>query len=121
VIFPIALSIFLITWGIGFTGTVWVSLGMLLSAIYLVCWDADRIWDATARLLGRGAAPPLLKDSHWIEKAGWALGGTVGVALFLITRSFSPSSWVNELFFLGLGAMGLVIAGWVVAYMRRAR
>jgi len=43
---PIAFSIVLITWGIGFGGTVYVTAAMLLSGIYLICWDADKIYAA---------------------------------------------------------------------------
>ena len=32
---PIGTSIFLITWGVGFQGTVWVTSGMLLAVVYL--------------------------------------------------------------------------------------
>jgi len=40
---PIGFSIFLVTWGIGFGGTVYITAGMLLSVMYLVCWDADKV------------------------------------------------------------------------------
>lgn len=50
---PIGVSIRLITWGVGFTGTVWVAAGMVLSVIYLLCWDADRIWEAATKVSGR--------------------------------------------------------------------
>lgn len=50
---PIAVSIFLITVGIGFKGTVFITAGMLLSVTYLLCGDADRIWAAIAALFAR--------------------------------------------------------------------
>ncbi len=67
---PVGFSIFLITWGVGFGGTVYVTAGMLLSVIYLVCWDGDRVWAAAFQLMGRRSAPSLLSGAHWLEKAG---------------------------------------------------
>ncbi|MEJ7811059.1 MAG: DoxX family membrane protein [Gemmatimonadaceae bacterium] len=40
--FPIILNIFLITVGVGFTGTPFITGPMLLGATYLLCWDYDR-------------------------------------------------------------------------------
>ena len=39
--FPIILNIFLITVGIGFTGTPYITGAMLLGSLYLVCWHYD--------------------------------------------------------------------------------
>ena len=49
-----------------------------------------------------------------MERAGWVMGGAVGIGFFLIARSFLPSSLTNDLFFIGLGAMGLVVLGWLI-------
>lgn len=116
---PVVLSIFLITWGIGFSGTVYVTAGMLLSAIYLVCWDADRVWNAMSNLLGARRGPPLLEGAVWIERIGWILGGAVGIAFFLIARGLMPRSLVNELFYVGLTALVMVLVGWVIALRRQ--
>jgi hypothetical protein len=121
VLFPVALSIFLITWGVGFHGTVWVTAGMLLSATYLIFWDADRIWEAASRMFGRRGAPPLLEGAGWLERIGWALGGCVGIAFFLTTRSLIPSSLRNELLWAGLAAFAMVATGWILTLVRAAR
>lgn len=111
---PIGVSVFLITWGVGFQGTVWVTGGMLLSVTYLLCWDGDRLWAAASHLLGRRRGPPLLEGANGVERAGWVLGGVVGMALFLTTRGFVPATLVEELFWVGLGAFAMVVVGWVV-------
>ena len=120
--FPIGLSILLITWGVGFGNTVFVAAGMLLSVTYLICWDGDRVWAAGAQLFGPTQRRPLLAGAHWLERAGWVLGGMSGMGLLLITRSLIPNSLTLELFFAGVGAAVLVVAGWVAAFAQgRAR
>lgn len=119
--FPICLSIFLITWGVGFAGTVYVTAGMLLASVYLLCWDADRIWSAGAHLLPARERRSLLAGAHWVEWAGWTLGGTAGMALFLSTRGFVPASMRDGLFILGLAAFAAVIVGVVIGYKRSRR
>ncbi|MDH3270009.1 MAG: hypothetical protein OEN56_01675 [Gemmatimonadota bacterium] len=118
---PIIVSIVLITWGIGFSGTIWITAGMLLSVIYLLCWDADRIWSATSTVLGTPEGPKLLADATWFEKAGWLLGGAVGIALLLVTRGFLPSSATPRLLLGGVGAAILVVAGWGIGHLRGQR
>ena len=115
---PVGVSIFLITWGVGFQGTVYVTAGMLLAVIYLVCWDGDRMWRAAAQLLGSAEHPPLLEGAPLVERIGWGLGGAVGLALFLTTRNFVPRAWLVELLWTGGAAALLVVAGWVVALRR---
>ncbi len=119
---PVILSIFLITWGVGFQGTVWVTGGMLLAVVYLVCWDGDRIWRAGAQLWGRRAGPGLLEGAHIVEKMGWSSGGAVGVALLMITRGFVPRSLTGPLLVVGAGAFVMVLVGWLLgARGRRPR
>jgi len=118
--FPIIASIVLITWGVGFSGTVYVTAGMLLSVVYLLAWDGDRLWDAAVRVLGGRQDPPLLAGASGLEKAGWLLGGGVGLALFLTTRGFVPTSLRDDLFYLGIAAAEMVVAGWGLG-MRRPR
>ncbi len=114
---PIILSIVLITWGVGFGLTAWITTGMLVSVIYLLCWDADRIWAAAKIVLGRRQGPPLLANVTVMERAGWVLGGGAGLALFLATRSFLPSALVKPMFFAGVVAVVLVVAGWIRVYV----
>ncbi len=118
---PIGLSVLLVTWGIGFGGTVYITAGMLLSAIYLLCWDADKIWSAGSRLLDRTSEPKLLEGAGLMEKTGWISGGLVGMALLMTTRGFIPASFRVELFFIGLASAGLVLLSWIVAIFRGLR
>lgn len=116
---PIGASIFLITWGVGFQGTVWVTGGMLLAVIYLVCWDADRVWAAAAALLGnRDGALPLLAGAGRVERLGWVGGGAAGILLFMVTRSFLPPSWTGPLLVAGIASFLLVLAGGVLTLVR---
>jgi len=116
---PIGLSVFLITWGIGFGNTVFVTAGMLLSAIYLICWDADRIWAALAAVWGPGPSRRTLEGTHPVERLGWLLGAVAGMGLVMTTRGFIPGSAIPELFFLGVAGAGCVVLGWVLAWRRR--
>jgi len=116
---PIGLNIFLITYGVGFGNTVYVTAGMLLSAIYLVCWDADRIWAAGTGLVGRRSGPSLLVGAGIVERTGWGLGGVVGILLVMMTRGFVPNTWTRGLLLTGVVAVVLVVAGWLPG-LRRA-
>lgn len=121
---PIAFSIVLITWGIGFGGTVYVTAAMLLSAIYLVCWDADKIYAAGVKLFAKREGPKLLEGATVIEKSAWITGGMVGIGLLLTTRGFIPTSLRVELFFVGVIAFLVVVACWIhlaVKGIRQAR
>jgi hypothetical protein len=116
---PIGVSIFLITWGVGFQGTVWVAAGMVLSATWLVCWDGDRVWEAASRVLGRRRGPGLLEGAHALELVGWGLGGAAGMGLFLVTRNLLPAGWAAALLGVGAAAAALVVVGWLLALRRR--
>lgn len=116
---PIAVSIFLITWGVGFQGTVWVAGGMVLSATWLACWDGDRVWEAGSRVLGRRPGPGLLEGAHPVEVVGWGLGGAAGMGLFLATRNLVPMTWLAPLLGVGIGGAFLVGVGWLLGLWRR--
>jgi hypothetical protein len=118
---PIIVSIVLITWGVGFTGTVWVTTGMLVAVVYLLCWDGDRLWAAAWHVLGKRPTPSLLADMTWMERAGWILGGATGMALFLVMRSFLPREITSGLLGAGSVAVLLVLAGWVTGAVRKRR
>jgi hypothetical protein len=116
---PVSLSVFLITWGVGFGNTVYVTAGMLLAAIYLVCWDGDRVWEMGSALLRPAHEDErLLEGATRLEMAGWVLGGTCGMGLFLITRSFLPRTLTLPLLLGGLGAVLVVLAGWAMGWRR---
>jgi len=116
-VLPIILSIVLITWGVGFGLTAWITTGMLASVIVLLYWDADRIWAAAKIVLGRRHGPSLLANAAMMERAGWVLGGGAGLALFLTTRSFLPSALVKPVFVAGGMAAVLMVAGWIRVYV----
>lgn len=118
---PIGFSIVLITWGIGFAGTVYVTAGMLLSVIYLICWDADRIWEAGSKVFGARKGPKLLEGATIVEKSAWIVGGLVGMALFMSTRGFIPYSFRMELFFVGVAAFLVVVGSWIHLAIRGFR
>lgn len=119
---PIIFSIVLVTHGIGFGATAWITTFMLLSAIYLVCWDADRIWAGLSQLLGkRTAAIPLLAGATIAEKTGWVMGGIVGMLLFLSTRGYVPSGWRLELLMIGALSFLVVVGSWAVMGVRSLR
>lgn len=118
---PVGLSVFLITWGVGFGNTVYITAGMLLSAVYLVCWDGGRVWAASAAVLRRRTAEEsLLAGANGLELAGWTSGAACGMGLFLITRGFLPGSLMLPLLAAGGVAALLVVIGWVsqIAYPR---
>lgn len=116
---PIIFSIVLVTHGIGFGATAWITTFMLLSAIYLVCWDADRVWAGASHLLGRRkASMPLLAGASIAEKTGWIMGGIVGMMLVLTTRGYVPSEWRMHLLMIGALCFLVVVGSWVVQAFR---
>ncbi len=117
---PISFSIFLITYGVEFKGTVWITGGMLLAVTYLICWDGDRVWAALTGLVRQRRGPRLLSGMNFLEASGWILGGLTGMGFFLATRGFVPSSAVLPIFYIGLGAIAAVLIGWICAALRRA-
>lgn len=116
---PVGVSIFLITWGVGFGNTVYVTAGMLLAVVYLICWDGDRVWAAGSQVMGRREGPGLLEGANRVEKAGWLIGAAAGLGLFLSTRGFVPESARLALFLLGVGAAALVVVGWGMTLLTR--
>lgn len=115
---PIAVSIFFITWGVGFTGTVYITGLLVLAVTYLVCWDADRIWTAGTHVLGRNG-PRLLDGMGKVEIAGWVLGGLAGLGVFLGKRGFMAGAALLPLLAAGFVAILLVVAGWILESRRR--
>lgn len=110
---PIIFSIVLVTHGIGFGATAWITTFMLLSAIYLVCWDGDRVWTGASHLFGRRDGPALLSDATIAEKTGWVMGGTVGMLLFLSTRGYVPAEWRLHLLAIGAFCFLVVVGSWI--------
>lgn len=121
VFLPVGVSVFLITLGVGFGNTTIVTGGMLLACIYLVCWDADRVWDGANSLLGPRKDADLLAGMTAIERSGWIGGAAVGMMLFLSTRGLVPARWRLGLLLAGLAAFGLVLLGWITGAIRAHR
>lgn len=115
---PVVGSILLITIGVGFGLTAVIVAGMLLANLWLLCWDADRVWAAWATLRGPRRDMHPLRDMHWVERAGWLLGGAAGMGLFLAARDFLPMTAAPALLGTGVLAAALVIGGGVVGTLR---
>ena len=116
---PIGLSVFLITYGVGFGNTVVVTAGMLLSVVYLICWDADRVWAALGAVWGRRSTHRTLEGMHPLERLGWLLGAVAGMGLVMTTRGFVPRTAIPELFLVGVAGAGCVVLGWVLEWRQR--
>lgn len=117
---PVVGSILLITIGVGFGLTSVIVAGMLLANLWLLCWDADRVWAAAAGLWGPRRELHPMRDMHRVEGVGWLLGGAAGMALFLATRGLVPMSAAPAL--LGTGAVAVVlVVGGAIAGELRAR
>ena len=115
---PVVGSILLITVGVGFGLTAIIVAGMLLANVWLLCWDADRLWAAGAGLWGSPRELHPLRGMHRVERAGWLLGGAVGMGLFLATRGFLPMSAAPALLGVGAVAAALVIGGGIAGGLR---
>lgn len=115
---PVAASILLITWGVGFGNTVFVAAGMVVSVGWLLLWDADRIVAASRTLTTDRGYRPLLAGAHPIETTGWVVGGLAGMGLWLSTRGFVPAGWRLPLLAAGVAAVVLVVLGWIVSSTR---
>lgn len=117
--FPICFSIVLVTYGIGFGNTVIITALMLLSATYLVAWDADRIWTAGAVMLRRREGPGLLGGISPLERFGWWLGGGASMVFWFGSRGWAGI--VPPIYIIGAGVLGglIVIIGWLFPNLGR--
>lgn len=115
--FPIILNITVVTWSIGFQGTIYLTALMLLASVFLLCWDYDRLRDLVFEPTGRPrVASPKIEG---VERIGYLIAGAAGMVLFLSLRGLAPRS--VALLSLGAGAIGglLVLAGWVKLALAR--
>ncbi len=108
--FPIMLNITVVTWSIGFRGTLWITPLMLLAGAFLLCWDYDRL----KAILFRSAHHPPVPRARvsGLEKAGYVLGTTAGLVVLGATRSMLPGAVVPWMLALGALAVLLVLAAW---------
>ena len=113
---PVVGSILLITLGFGLTSV--IVAGMLLANLWLLCWDADRVWAAAAGLWGPRRELHPMRDMHRVEGVGWLLGGTAGMTLFLAIRGLVPMSAAPALLGTGAVAVVLVVVGAIAGELR---
>lgn len=118
--FPIIVNIVVVTWSIGFGGTVYVTTLMLVANTFLLCWDYDRLRHIlfpppNRPGLERPGVMPLM------ERAGYAVGTGAGLVMLLATRSFVPMSVVRWALLAGAGGVTLVVGGWVQATWKLGR
>jgi uncharacterized membrane protein YphA (DoxX/SURF4 family) len=115
--FPIILNVTVVTWSVGFKGTVYVTSLMLLAATFLLCWDWDRLRSIlvtpTERILPKPV--PLVP----LERAGYLIGTIAGLAVLFGSRSLFPKEWLMPM--VGVGVLGgvLVLVGWVQLAVKR--
>ncbi len=116
---PVMTSIFLITVGLGFGGTTFITGPMLLAVLWLILWDYHRFRPLlTAAPFDHPVPQPRLDP--W-EFAGFATFALCLIAFFGATRILAVGPLGPALIALGFGA-GLFTAGrflWVWARARR--
>jgi len=118
--FPVVVNITVVTWSIGFKGTTYITSLMLLASIFLLCWDWDRLRSILAPPAGREAervAPP-----SSLERAGYIVGTSAGLGVFLAVRSLVPGKTVPWLVGFGVVAIAMVLVAWFQSFwsFRRA-
>jgi uncharacterized membrane protein YphA (DoxX/SURF4 family) len=111
-VFPIVLNIFVLTVSLHFTGTPFITAGMLLASIFLLCWDYDRfkavVWP------GACAGAPRLRITR-LEAAGYAVGTAAGLGVLAWTRSLVPLAVMRICLAAGLVAVLMVLVAWIRA------
>ena len=114
--FPIILNITVITWSIGFAGTRWITLLMLVASVFLLCWDFDRLKGVLFEPRQRVAVPRAPVPA--VEWLGYGLGALAGLGLLGTAMGLVPVGALQVL--LGLGVVGalLVLVGWWQACRR---
>ncbi len=111
---PIILNITVVTWSIGFTGTIYVTPLMLLANVFLLCWDYDRLRHVLFAPSVRAASAPSMPVPR-LERLGYLVLVVVGLVTLLAMRGLLPMSVVKWMLLLGCGAVMLVFAGWIQA------
>lgn len=106
IFFPIVLNIMLVTWSIDFRGTKFITLGMFLANLYLICWDYDKF----------KAILPFLNDEqkpfNLLKALPLAiLGGIGGAFAFAFFEMLNQSFRTLGIFGLIIGFIGGTIVG----------
>ena len=110
--FPIVLSIFIITVSLHFTGTPFITGGMLLANAFLLCWDYDRL-KGILPIGPRRAHDSSPSDWSRLEWSGYLLGTAAGLAVLGWTRQFVSTPVMKGALLVGVIGAVLVIAAWV--------
>jgi uncharacterized membrane protein YphA (DoxX/SURF4 family) len=109
--FPIVLNIFVITVGVGFKGTPFITGPMLLASLFLLCWDYDRLkailWPPAKRQAATRA--PISR----LEWTGYIVGTLSGLGVLGWTRGFVPFAIMRMLLVAGFIGGCIVLAAWV--------
>ena len=109
---PIIVNVTVVTWSIGFAGTVYVTALMLLANIFLLCWDYDRLRYILFTPSHRPTVAAVVPMPA-IERAGYVIGTGAGLVVLAATRSFVPMSVVKWMMLIGVVAVLMVLAGWI--------
>lgn len=120
---PIVLNIFVITVGLGFTGTPWITGPMVLAALLLLGWDFHR-WETLLFAPRPGepaaAAPPPRVPLSRLEVGVYGLGLIAGMSAASSARGLAPHAALLPSAGLGLLA-GLAAVGLGLGAAWRAR
>jgi len=116
--FPVILNIFVITVALRFTGTPFITGGMLLAALFLLCWDYHRLkavlfWPAAPA----GPLLPVVPVSR-MELAGYLLGTAAGLVVLGAIRGQAPRAAVLPALAAGAVAALVVLVAWVRIFRR---
>jgi uncharacterized membrane protein YphA (DoxX/SURF4 family) len=108
IFFPIVLNIMIITWSIDFRGTKFITLGMFLANLYLICWDYDK-FKAILPFSNEEKKPFNLQKSLPLMILG-AIGGVLAFAFFMmISPGFAQIGFISLVFgFFGGGVVGFL-------------
>ena len=107
--FPIILNIAVLTNAVGFVGTWLVTIMMFLSALYLVCWDYDRI-KAIFFIERRNKVSVFSREFLWLP-ALFAVGGAIsgGLATFIRLGNFKNYLFITLMLTAAGFAFGLFV------------
>ncbi|MCC6243278.1 MAG: hypothetical protein IT353_10580 [Gemmatimonadaceae bacterium] len=113
--FPIMLNITVVTWSVGFSGTVYVTSLMLLANVFLLCWDYDR-WRAIVFAPETRVVPVRMAPLPRVERVGYVVGVTATLVMLLVSRGLVSSSAMLPMLIVGVVGALLVVGGWVAAW-----
>jgi hypothetical protein len=113
IFFPLILNIFVITVSYEFRGTPFVTGPMVLAALYLLCWDYDRLRGIVlSGAYGEGQAlPPPVRalGARW-EGMAYAAGGMAMMGVLTAMRIHVPARAAFVMACLAIGAVASVVA-----------